>query len=97
MTAEIKNLVTEIEANQDYIAKRIVEVADESVTLNMLAVNTGLIHALTLIGEHCESSRLYGRGLRTVHRARVIAKHDPICRASKALVDAAAERRLIEC
>ena len=97
MTAEIKTLITEIEANQDYIAKRIVEVADESVTCNMLAVNAGLIHALTLIGEHRESARLYGRGLRTVHRARVIAKHDPICRASKARVDAAAERRLSAC
>ena len=91
VTLDISKLVAEIELNQDYIASRIQTSQDEGVTESMLMVNLGRIHALTLLGEHRESSRLSGRGLRVTHRARVIAKFDPICRASKARCDAARE------
>ena len=89
VTLDISKLVAEIELNQDYIASRIQTSQDEGVTGSLLSVNSGLIHALTLLGEHRESARLYGRGLRVTHRARVIAEFDPICRASKARCDAA--------
>lgn len=63
-------LISQIEINQDYIASRIVTKQMDSVTEHMLAINTGRIHALELVGEYSESVRLSARGLRVTFEAR---------------------------